>query len=260
VGILAGNGTYPNILAKSLLSHGHQVVIAGIRGQFSNIYPNEISSVSVFPIGSIRKTTQFFINNRVKNIYFAGGVSRRGVWRHLRPDHYAICSLPHALFKGDNKLLETVANTFCKLGVEVCDPKPFITELFAKHGLLAGPEPDKETLINIEIATCAARNLGLNDAGQSAIAYKNNVAGLEDRNGTNALIANAPGPGSVLAKVVKPGQDLRFDMPAIGPSTALLANAVGIKAIAVETDGVLLLNSKQMFNICNRKRISLVGI
>jgi DUF1009 family protein len=91
------------------------------------------------------------------------------------------------------------------------------------------------------------------------IAHRGRIVGREGRAGTDALLARAPGPGAVLAKAVKPGQDRRFDMPAIGPSTIIIAERVGLRAIAVEQGGVLLLRKPRVLELCQERGVSLVG-
>jgi DUF1009 family protein len=111
----------------------------------------------------------------------------------------------------------------------------------------------------MDLALEAARALGRGGSGQATLAYRGRLVGAEGRAGTDALIAGAPGPGAVLAKAVKPGQDRRFDLPAVGPSTALLGSAVGLRGIAVEAGGVLLLERRRLIDICDRHRITLEG-
>jgi DUF1009 family protein len=260
VGILAGNGSYPFLLAECLVGRGHRVAVAGIDGQFNGSLPDGCGPVSTFPLGAIKEVVEFFLDNDTKHIFMAGGVTRKGAWRSARPDLQTLRLVPHALLGGDDKLLKSVAHTISKLGAEICDPRPYIGDLISRAGLMAGPKPDAASLKDIEIAAKAARDLGIRDVGQSAIAHNGRVVGIEDRRGTDAMLAGAPGPGAVMAKVRKPGQDPRFDMPAIGPSTALAAHKAKLGAIAVEAGGVLLLEREKLFDICDDKRISLVGI
>ncbi len=260
VGILAGNGTYPAALAKSLLSRGHRVVVAGIDGHFFSTLPDGCGPKKLFPLGALGRTVRFFLGHDAKEVFLAGGVSRKNAWRSARPDIHAFSLLPRALSGKDDHLLKAVAEKISSLGAEVCDPGPYIAHLLAGEGLLAGPKPNAVVLKNIEVARDAAQRIGRKDVGQAAIAYHGQVSGIEDSTGTNNLVAKAPGPGAVLVKVVKEGQDLRFDRPAVGPSTALLAVATGLDAIAIEARGVLLMERKRLFDICDRKGISLIGI
>ncbi|MCP4679292.1 MAG: LpxI family protein [Deltaproteobacteria bacterium] len=259
-GILAGNGTYPVALAQSLLSHGYRVVVAGIEGHFFSTLPDGCGPFQLFPLGALGRSVRFFLSHGAKEIFLAGGVNRKNAWRLARPDIHALSLLPRTLSGKDDHLLRAVAEKISSLGAEVCDPGPYVAHLLAGEGLLAGPKPNAAVLKNIEVAWGAALRIGRRDLGQAAIAYRGQVSGIEDSTGTNHLVAQAPGPGAVLAKVVKPRQDLRFDRPAVGPSTALLADATGIDAIAVQAGGVLLIERQRLFNICDRTGISLVGV
>ncbi len=260
VGVLAGNGTYPGMLASRLAAFGHRVVVAGLAGQFRGDLPDECGPHAVFPIGAFGATSRFFLRHDVRHIFLAGGVNRSDAWRFSRPDRHALGLLTSVLAARDDRLLRAVSQVMRKLGLEVCDPAPYIGELLAGEGLLAGPEPRSAALENIEIARAAALDVGRMDMGQAAIVFRNAVVATEDRRGTDALLTGAPGPGAVLAKMVKPGQDTRFDRPAVGPSTARHAADVGLAAIAVQAGGVLLLERDRLFCICHESKISLIGI
>ncbi len=260
VGILAGNGTYPGMLASRLIEGGHHVVVAGLAGQFCGDLPQRCGQHTVFPIGAFGATSRFFLRHDVRHIFLAGGVNRAGAWRFSRPDRHALGLLPSVFAARDDRLLRAVSQVMHKLGLEVCDPMPYIGELLAGEGLLAGPEPSAATIENIEVARMVALEVGRRDVGQAALVFRNELVATEDRRGTNALLAGAPGPGAVIAKMVKPGQDTRFDRPAVGPSTATHAAAVGLAAIAVQAGGVLLLERENLFCICQESKISLVGI
>ena len=214
----------------------------------------------MFPLGALGRTAHFFRSAGVSRIYLAGGISRRGALLAARPDRHAWRLLFKALSCGDDELLRAVAHTMGCLGVEVDDPSMLLDDLFAPEGRISGPEPNRATLDDIALAWDAAKRLGARDAGQAALGYKGTVVGLEGKAGTDALLMSAPGPGAVMAKTVKPHQDRRFDLPAIGPSTIRLASAVGLGAIAVEAGGVLLLERDRIVNMCRVRGISLIGV
>jgi DUF1009 family protein len=260
VGVLAGRGDYPAILAERLVRAGKRVAIAGIRGQFSGPAPDGAADFETIPLGAIGRVGRFFSDRGATVAFMAGGVLRRGAWRSVRLDLRALMLLPRALVGGDDGLLRAVADELARLGVEVGDPSSFLDDLFAGEGLLAGPDVDGAVLADIGVARREALELGLADRGQSVVVYRGRVVGREGRAGTDALVAGAPGPGAVLAKAVKPGQDRRFDMPAIGPSTILLAAMVGLRAIAVEAGGVLLLRKERVLELCQERGVSLVGL
>ena len=260
IGILAGGGAYPALLAERILNEGHRVPVAAIKGHFSAKLPAGCGPRTEFPLGAFGNVARFFLAQGAAQIIFAGNVARHRLGHSLRPDRHALRLLPKALLAGDDSLLRRVADTFMHLGLQVISPRPYLGDLLAPRGLLAGPDIDQQTREDIELARSAAKKLGAADQGQAAIAFCGRVVSLEDRRGTNALIARAPGPGAVLAKVLKPGQDARFDLPTIGPTTALIAGKLRFKALAVEADGVVLLEKNRLLQLCAKRHISLIGV
>ncbi|MFO8073149.1 MAG: UDP-2,3-diacylglucosamine diphosphatase LpxI [Polyangia bacterium] len=259
LGVLAGRGAYPHELAAELGAGGHRVAIAGIRGQAAPPPPGICDSWAEFPLGAIGRVARWFLERGASTAFFAGGVDRATAGRSLRLDRHSARLVLRALLGGDDRLLRAAAESFAALGVEIGDPTPFVGKMLAGAGRLSGPEPDPDSLRDLEVATRAALGIGARDAGQSAIALGGRVAGIEDRRGTDALLESAPGPGAVLAKMVKPGQDRRFDMPAVGPETIRRARAAGVRAIGVEAGGVLLLSKERVLILSARAGISLLG-
>ncbi|MDJ0762165.1 MAG: UDP-2,3-diacylglucosamine diphosphatase LpxI [Myxococcota bacterium] len=259
VGILAGSGAYPSLLASALMARGYKVVVAGIKGQCIAALPSGVGSRQTVYLGAFAETVRFFSSSGTHHIFLAGGINRAHAWRSARPDRHSTALLPQALFGGDDGLLKAVVARLEKLGVWVCDPRPFIDSALAPIGRMAGPSPDPITCGEITLARQAAAELGRRDVGQAVLVYRGQVVGTEGRDGTDALIAAAPGPGAVLVKMAKPGQDLRFDLPTIGPTTALLARAAHLQAIGVAAGNVLLLGQDRVIDICNRADISLIG-
>jgi DUF1009 family protein len=249
-GVLAGNGVYPALLARRLVQAGQKVVVAGIRGQTDESLATSVNGFEFFALGAINKTATYFKRNGARRIYLAGGVRRPVAWRRARPDRAALGIIVRNLTAGDDVLLRGVANAFEARGLIVGDPRPFLKDLLADNGRLAGPPIDASTSTDIEVAWRAAKVHGSKDRGQAAIALRGEVAGLEGRAGTDAL----------LVKVVKPGQDPRFDMPAIGPATVEHAHRSAVRAIAVEAGGVLLLERDRLLDACNRHDLSLIGL
>jgi len=260
VGLIAGGGAYPQVLLGALEVAGHRVVIASVWRQTRRLESGVIAAQREFPPGSLGEVARFFADNGVSLAYMAGAVDRRLLPPLAFADRHTARLLPRILFGGDDGLLRGVAEAFDRMGIVIADPSRYLHGSFAGEGHLAGPFPDDDLVAQIEFATAAARDCGRRDRGQSAVFFRGRLAGLEGREGTNALLSSAPGPGAVLAKVVKPGQDRRFDLPAIGPSTAMLGAMVGLSAIGVEAGGVLLLERERLEKACDRNGISLWGL
>lgn len=260
LGILAGNGVYPVLLAERLYKNHIPFVVAGLRGQTKQDRFPKAEAYADVAVGAMERTANFFIAQRTSSIFFSGGIRRESVWKHLRPDRIGFGLIRNALLEGDNRFLQRCAKAFTVFGIEVLDPAPLLEDLFATPGHFAGPPAAPPSLADLNIARTAALILGSKDRGQAAVALDGAVIGLENRRGTDALLRSKGRPRSVLVKMVKPGQDRRFDLPAIGRQTIATAHQVGIRAVGLDTQGVLILEKEDVIAGCNRYGISLYGL
>jgi DUF1009 family protein len=161
--------------------------------------------------------------------------------------------------KRDDAFLRLAATAFAKRKIDIIDPRPLIDSWFAGKGLLAGPVPSAAVAQELDAGFESARSFVKTGRGQSVVCYQGKIWSVENLSGTDSLIAGAPGPGSVLVKITRPGQDMRFDVPVIGPSTVLLASKVGMSAIGVESGRVMILEKQKVFELCSSHRITLTG-
>lgn len=264
-GIIAGRGDYPVILARRIVDSGQEVVVVRIAGQADATGRFAPIPVIEAPLGAMREAAWKLRAFGVERAFFAGGIglSLRTVLSS-RPDRSVFSALRAAWRAcprlGDDRLLRCMADEMGRLGVSIEDPAPFIRDLLAGEGLLAGPAPDDEIRGDLSLAARAARRVGTKDRGQCALVHRGHLVASEGRGGTDALMRRSPGEGAVLAKVVKPGQDLRFDRPTIGPRTIATAAVSGVRLIGVEAAGVMILNPSRVFELCRDHGISLVGL
>ena len=259
-GILAGNGVLPMHLADALRKRSIPFVVAGLMGQAAAVHFPFAVEFKRFGIGAVEDSVNFFQTHGVRKIFFAGGVTRSDVWRYLRPDRVGARLLRSALLNGDNTLLMQCAAAYVDLGLEVIDPAPLFSDLFVETGLLAGPPPALCTFADLTSAREAALQNGSRDLGQAALARNGVVLGLEDHRGTDALIRSRGRPGASLVKMVKPAQDRRFDLPAVGTETIETARRAGLSAVGVEASGVLVLDKAAVYAACDAHGISFVGL
>ncbi len=154
--------------------------------------------------------------------------------------------LAAAMQGGDDALLRAVIAAFEAEGFAVRGAHELLPGLTAAAGLLAGPEPGARDLADLDRASEILAALGPLDVGQGAVVSRGLCLGVETVQGTDAMLqfaADAPAHlrrGGVLLKAPKPGQDLRVDMPAIGPRTVALAAAAGLSGIAIAAGGVVI--------------------
>jgi DUF1009 family protein len=133
------------------------------------------------------------------------------------------------------------------------------------EGALGRVEPDAEAAADIAHGLRIARALGALDIGQAVVVQQGLVLGVEAIEGTDALIARCAGlrrdgPGGVLVKAAKPGQERRIDLPAIGARTVAAAAAAGLRGIAAEAGAALLLDRDEVVRRADAAGLFVVGV
>ena len=147
-------------------------------------------------------------------------------------------------------------------GIKMIDPVPMIDHWLAPAGLAAGPAPTAAQIRDLELAFKVAAQLGSYDIGQTVAVRDGMVAAVEALEGTDAALRRAAalvGAGLVVAKAAKPGQDLRFDRPAIGSATIDLLGEIGAAMIGVEAGVALILERDRTLELAHSKNIIVYG-
>jgi UDP-2,3-diacylglucosamine hydrolase len=176
------------------------------------------------------------------------GPVRRPSLLDLRPDAEGtriLARIGRAAFAGDDGLLAAVLRVLGEEGFRVVGAHEVLREALAPAGLLSRAPPDALAMTDIARGVAVARALGAADVGQGCVIQQGIVLAVEAAEGTDAMLARSavlgrPGPGGVLVKLVKPGQERRADLPTIGPETVRRAIAAGLRGIAFEAGGTLL--------------------
>src|SRR4029077_9029335 len=176
------------------------------------------------------------------------GPVRRPSLLDLRPDAEGariLARIGRAAFAGDDGLLAAVLRVFAEEGFHIVGVQEILNEALGPRGLLSRTGPDALAMADIERAITVARALGAIDVGQGCVVQQGIVLALEAAEGTDAMLGRCaglarPGPGGVLVKLVKPGQDRRADLPTIGPATLRGADAAGLRGVAFEAGGTIL--------------------
>lgn len=163
-----------------------------------------------------------------------------------------------AMAQGDDTLLREVASLFEAHGLTVRGARDLRPDLVAAAGCLHGRDLP---VADVARARAVLDALGPLDVGQGAVAGRGQVLGIETLQGTDAMLdfvaRTAPGSGGVLVKRPKPTQDLRLDMPAVGPDTVRHAAQAGLSGIEIAAGAVLLLDRAGILAACAETGLSL---
>jgi DUF1009 family protein len=266
LGIIAGNGALPRRLVERCRTAGRPVFVLAFEGEADQ------ATVAGVPhawcrLGAAATALDLLHANAVTELVLAGGV-RRPSLSSLRPDWRAAKFFARFGYRalGDDGLLSAVVKELEREGFRVIGAE----ELLASDDLLAeGPlgrcRPSVEARADIERGLRLARAMGALDIGQAVVVQQGLVLGVEAAEGTDGLLRRCAGlrregPGGVLVKAAKPGQEQRVDRPTIGPQTLVLAAAAGLQGIAAEAGMTLVVDRAEIIRAADLAGLFVVGV
>ncbi|MGO4834247.1 LpxI family protein, partial [Rhizobiaceae sp. 2RAB30] len=211
--------------------------------------------------------------NRITHIVMAGGVDRRPSWWRMRitPTFLSVAAKAlYGLSRGDDGLLRTVVRAFESKGFKVVGAHEIVPDLLAPEGQLTRAGPTAADRRDLDAAWAAARAIGALDIGQGAIAIGGRVIALEGIEGTDGLLERtkalrghgrlASAKRGVLVKCAKPGQELRADLPAVGPATIDGAHSAGLAGVGIEAGRSIILDHGAMIARADALGLFVVGL
>ncbi len=162
-------------------------------------------------------------------------------------------------------MLAAIHRVLGEEGFRVLGAHEILTEAVGASGLLGSVTPDAQAQADIERGRAVLHALGSVDVGQACVVQQGIVLAVEAVEGTDAMLARAaglarPGPGGVLVKLVKPGQDRRTDLPTIGPRTIHAAAEAGLRGVAFEAGGTILAEREAAIAAADRMGLFLLGV
>lgn len=244
LGLIAGNGVFPLEVARAAHRRGLRVIALAHLNETDVTLADLADEITWIKVGELQRLIDVLKAAGVSEAAMAGGISRARLADSFAPDARALAMLAKVGRFSDDAVLRAIAAEIESDGIPVIDPVPMLDDALAHAGLEAGPAPTPAQLQDLALAFGVMRALGDFDIGQAVAVRNGVVAAVEAVEGTDAALrrgASLVGPGMVVAKAAKPGQDLRFDRPAIGPATIELLSEIGAAMIGVEAHGAMIL-------------------
>lgn len=267
LGLIAGSGPLPFEVARAAARRGLSVAVAAIeRNTDPAIQALATGPFEWFAAGELGRLIAFFRSAGATEVILAGAVSKRVLMRDpaaLRLDARAMTVLGRLAHRGDDALLRAVADEIESEGMAVVDSTAYLGDRLTAEGLLAGAAVDPRIESDLVLAMRVARDVGVHDVGQAVAVRDGVVLAIEAIEGTDAMLRRAGelgGPGAVAVKVAKPGQDLRFDVPAIGLGTIRLAAEIGLRALGLEANRTIVLEREIALAEADRSGVSVIGM
>jgi DUF1009 family protein len=274
IGLVAGWGRYPIVVAETLKRQGYYIACLGLHGHTSEALQSLCDSYYEVGVGKLGAAIRYFRKQAVANATMAGKfhkveLYRPWAWfRHL-PDLRAIRTFyPHFVAtkkdRKDDTLLGAIVDAFAEDGIHFAPATDFAPELLVKPGCLTDRQPTASQWKDIEFGWTLAKEMGRLDVGQSVAVKDRAVMAVEAIEGTDACIVRAgelcKTGGFTVVKVAKPQQDMRFDVPTIGVGTMESMVAAGGKVLAVEAGRTIIVDEPAVLSYANRHKIAIVSL
>lgn len=272
IAIICGGGSLPGAVAEAVARRGRRPVLLAIKGwadpQMVKRHPHHWIA-----LGQAGRLFRLARAEHCREAIFIGTLLRPAL-RQIRLDWQTILMMPRivrAFAGGDDRLLSGIARLAEEGGLQIVGLKEVAPEILVPEGVLGRHQPSARDLADIARALELIAVLGPFDVGQAAVVAGNHVLAVEAAEGTDNLLARiadlrakgrvttARGSG-VLVKAPKPGQDRRFDLPAIGPQTVASVAAAGLAGIAVAAGDTMIADAPDVIAAADRAKIFVVGV
>jgi len=265
LGIIAGNGKFPLILAENAAKEGIEVVAVALSEETDRAIEEVASKVYWLSITQLGKLISTFKNEGVTRAVMAGQVVKRRMYTSdiLRLDLTSArlwASLPDK--KGDT-ILKAVADELSKNGIELIDSTSYMDAYLADKGVMTKRQPDKAELADVEFGFKMAKVIADHDIGQSVAVKDLSVVAVEAVEGTDNCIRRAGELGKggiVVVKVSRKGHDMRFDVPVTGMRTIEALREAKARVLAVEAGKTLMLEKRELLAAADKSGICIMGI
>jgi len=262
LGIIAGSGVYPRLLADAARRAGiKKIVAAAFIDETDDRLAAKVDEVHWMRVGQLGKLISCFREAGVANAIMAGQIAPKTLF-DLRPDWKTLLLLARLKRRNAESIFAAIGDELAHAGITLLPATSFLEDCLAPAGLIAGRKLSHREEDDITFGFEIAREVSRLDIGQTVIVKNGTVLAVEGFEGTNETIKRGGalgGKNSIMVKVAKPDQDMRFDVPVVGVATVDVAAEAHLRVIAIEAGRTLLLEKEALIESAARSNISIVA-
>ena len=262
LGIVAGNGVYPRLLADAARKAGvKKIIAAAFTGETDPVLSQHVDVIEWMRVGQLNRLLKFFNEHKVHHGIMAGQIAPKNLFG-LRPDVKALMLLGKLKQRNAESIFAAIADELARIEVDLLPATTFLEESLASVGLIAGAKLSRREEEDVDLGWKIAKEIARLDIGQTIIVKNGTVVAVEAFEGTNDAIRRGgllARKDAVMVKVAKPDQDMRFDVPVIGVETIRVAAEANVRVIAVETGKTLLLERDAISKLADRSKLSIIA-
>lgn len=263
IGLIAGNGRFPIIFAENARRLGYTVSAVAHIGETEPELEKHVEKIHWIKIGQLNKLIQAFKSDGVRHAVMLGGIKKTHVFTTVRPDLRVLAMAGRLRLWKDDSILREFAAELEREGIQICDSTFGLNGILVEEGSLTKRRPTKKEWADVRYGWEIAETIGRLDIGQCVVVKDRVIVAVEAVEGTDNAIRRGgelAGNGTVVVKRCKPQQDLRFDLPAVGPRTIETMKSALASVLAIEAGRSVLLDRQEMIRQADRAGIAVVGI
>ena len=263
IGLIAGNGRFPIIFADNARKLGYHVSAVAHEGETEPELAGHVDRIHWIKIGQLSKLIKAFKADKVYQAVMLGGIKKTHVFTTVRPDFRTLAMATRLALWKDDDILREFAKELEREGIAICESTFGLEGILVEEGTLTARAPSEKEWEDIRYGWDVAHDIGRLDIGQCVVIKDRVVVAVEAVEGTDGAIKRGgelAKEGAVVVKRSKPQQDLRFDLPAVGPRTIEVMASVKASVLAIEAGRTVLLDREIMLDKARSARIAIVGI
>ena len=261
-GLIAGNGDFPFLVLDGARKAGEALAVVAIHEETDKGIEQAAADLTWVGIGQLGKMISFFKDAGVSKVIMAGQVKHVQLFSDAVPDMRMLKMLWNLPRRNTDALIGGIASELEKDGIELIDSTFFLQDQLAPEGVLTKRGPTDIEADNVEYGLFIAGEIARLDLGQTIVVRAKACVAIEAMEGTDATIARAGQLANgklTVVKVAKPDQDMRFDVPVIGPPTIRAMTDAGATCLSVTAGKTLIINRDEMLAAANKEKIAIVG-
>lgn len=260
-GLIAGNGRFPFLVLEGARSQGIEMAVIALKEEASPELERAAKRIHWVGLGELGKTIDLLHQERVTRAVMAGQVKHNKIFSDIKPDWRFTKLLLSLAVKNTDSLIGAVAKVLESEGIELVDSTAFLKPLIPAPGLLTSRAPNEREIADMKYGLDVARHIAAMDLGQTVVVRDRACVAIEAMEGTDETIERAAritgGQELTVAKVSKPRQDMRFDVPVIGLPTIEVMKRAHATALAIDAQRTLLFDRAQLIEAANAASITI---
>ncbi len=263
LGLIAGNGRFPFLVAAGGRRAGRRVVALAIREETDPGLQGAVDELHWLSLGQLGKAIEILKRAGVREAVMAGQVKHKQIFSGVVPDLKLMGVLARLALQNTDSLIGAVADALAREDIALLPSVAFLQDALATEGAMSRRRLSREERGDVDYGEHVARTLAGLDLGQTAVVKERAAVALEAMEGTDETIRRAgriAGPGASVVKVSKPRQDLRFDVPVVGPATLDAMAEAGARVLALDARLTLLIDKPEFLSRADDAGVAVWGL